>query len=368
MSNQKILKEPVMCPRCGSDTYRFGHDIHFRHLQRYQCKNPECKRQFIPGRPERIKKYPTAICPRCGGKMSIFKLISDGYRLRCNNHIHKGERHCNHKINVPLPGKSFKIAKDPVEAIETDIASKFTWSKMDFSNSTVSLVLYFAVFKSLPATEVSEIMQTLYKINISHDTVTRWSHKAALQIHKNLGLLVTPKTRGRRKTFTDETVFWVRGQKRWVWITRESRFDSDQSWFISPRRSTEYARSTFNIAFEASPALKNAQAVTDGLWSYGSALGDLNFNVEKLHKVYKGFFERVNNNRIERRWSTLKVKARRYRGFKSQRGLWCFITNQVYMHNYFLPNKRLDGITPSEAAGAKLPYCLSKWKLFCKFL
>jgi len=288
--------------------------------------------------------------------------------MRCNNYIHKGKRHCNHKVNIPLPGREFKIAKDPIEAIGTDIADKFSWNKMDFSLTTISIVLYFAIFRSLPATEVSELMQTIFRIDISHDTITRWTHKAALQLHKNLGLLSTPKTRGRRRTFTDETVFWIKGQKRWVWMNRESRFDSDQSWFISPRRSTEHARSTFNIAFKASPCLKNAQAVTDGLWSYGSALGDLGFDVDKRHKVYKSFLETVNNNRIERRWSSLKIKARRYRGFKSQRGLWCFITNQVYLHNYFLPNKRLDGKTPAEATGAKLPYCLSKWKLFCKFL
>ena len=364
----KIVNERFNCPKCGSNTYAWGHSTEYRHLQRYRCRNAKCKYQFTPHRPERQRKYPKINCPKCAGHMSIFKHLSDGYRMRCNNHIYKGKRGCNHKINIPLPGKSFKIAKDPIEAIGTDIAYKFTWSKMDFSNSTVSLVLYFSVFKSLPATEVSETMQTLFNIDISHDTVTRWTHKAALQLHQNLGLLKTPKVRGRRRTFTDETVFWVRGQKRWVWITRESRFDSDQSWFISPRRSTEYARSTFNIAFRASPALKTISAVTDGLWSYGSALGDLDFNLGKFHKVYKGFFERVDNNRIERRWSTLKVKARRYRGFKSQRGLWCFITNQVYLHNYFLPNKRLNGKTPAEKVGTKLPHCLSKWKMFCKFL
>lgn len=364
----KIVNERVNCPKCGSQTYAWGHSTEFRHLQRYRCKNSKCKYQFTPGRPRRVSKYPLIPCPKCGGRMSIFKFLSDGYRLRCNNHIYKDKRHCNHKVNVPLPGKTFKIAKDPIEAINSNIACRFTWSKMDFSKSTVSLVLYFSVFKSLPATEVSETMYTLFNIVISHDTITRWTHKCALELHKNLGLLRTPKVRGRRRTFTDETVFKVRGQKRWVWMTRESRFDSDQSWFISPRRSTEYARSTFNIAFEASPALKTISAVTDGLWSYGSALGDLHFNISKLHKVYKGFFERTNNNRIERRWSTLKVKARRYRGFKSQRGLWCFITNQVYLHNYFLPNKRLGGKMPAETAGVKLPYCLSKWKLFCKFL
>lgn len=363
----KIVKNHLDCPKCGSITYAWGHDANYRHLQRYRCRNPECRHQFVPGRPKRIRKYPTAICPKCGAKMSIFKFLSDGYRLRCNNHIYKDKRHCNHKINLPLPGKSFKIAKDPIESIGNKISSKFSWNKMHFSNSTVALVLYFAVFKSLPATEVAEIMLTIFNINISHDTITRWTHKAALQLHKNLGPLSIPKSRAKRRTFTDETVFKIRGLKHWVWMTRESRFDSDQSWFISPRRSTEYARSTFNIAFESSPCLKYAQAVTDGLWSYASALADLGFDLQQ-HKVYKSFLSPTNNNRIERRFSDLKTKAARYRGFKSQRGLWCFITNQVYLHNYFLPNKRLDGKTPAEAAGLKLPYTLSKWKLFCKFL
>jgi transposase-like protein len=299
--------------------------------------------------------------------MHIFKFLSDGYRLRCNNHRHKGKTYCAHKVNVPLPGKSFKIAKDPIESIETALAVKFTWPKMSFSNSSVSLVLYFAVFMSMPATAVAKIMRDVYKVNISHDTVTRWTHKTALNIHKNLGLLSVPKTHGRRRTLTDETVFWVRGNKRWVWMTKESKFDSEQSWFISPRRSTEYARNTFNIAFTASPALKNVQALTDGLWSYHSALGDLDFDMDK-HKVYHGFFERPNNNRRERSWSTLKINARPYRGFKSDLGLWSFVTNQVYLHNYFKPNQRLKGLTPAEASGAKLPYCHSYWKLFLKFL
>lgn len=364
----KTIIPPVPCPRCNSKTTPWGHPTGQRHLQRYRCLNTLCRRQFVPGQPERPKKYPTLTCPKCGSKMNIFKFLSDGYRLRCNNHIYKDNRHCHHKINIPLPGSSFKIASDPIEAVASQITHQFFWSKMDFSNATVSLVLYFAVFKSLPATEVAEIMRTIYRINISHDTITRWTHKSAVLIHKNLKPLSTPKTRGQRRSFTDETVFWVRGQKRWVWLTRESRFDSDQAWFISPKRSTEYARSTFNIAFTNSPHLKDAQAVTDGLWSYSSALPDLNFNADKLHKVYKGFFEQPNNNRLERRNSDLKVKARRYRGFKSDMGLWAFVTLQVYLHNYFEPNQRLDGKTPAEASGTKLPYCLSKWKLFCQFL
>jgi len=300
--------------------------------------------------------------------MSVYKRLSDGIRLRCERHNHRYKTKCTHKVNIPLPGKSFKIAKDPIECIKTELQVKFSYNKMKFSKEVISLVLYFSVFRSLPATEVASLMKELFRINISHDTITRWTHKAALSIHKNLGLLSVPKARGRRRTLTDETVFKVRGQKRWVWRTKESRFDSEQSWFISPRRSTEYARSLFNIAFTTSPCLKSIQALTDGLWSYSSALGDLGFK-ENKHKVYKGFFERPNNNRRERSWSTLKVKARAFRGFKSDLGLWSFIALQgYYLPNYFKPNQRLKGLTPAQASGAKLPYCQSYWKLFCKFL
>jgi transposase-like protein len=365
----KIVKKRVNCPLCQSETYAWGRDPSHKRLRRYRCKNPDCRRQFIAGIPiKRTKKYPKLPCPKCGGRLTIFKFLSDGYRLRCNNHIHKDHRHCNHKINIPLPGTSFKIAKDPVDSIQTNLAVQFSWSKMSHDKSCVSLAMYFAVFQSIPATQTVAIMKELFKVDVSHDTVTRWTHKAALNIHKNLGPLSVPKVPGRRRTLTDETVFWVRGQKRWLWMTKDSRFDAEQAWFISPKRSTEYARSTFNIAFTTSPALKNISALTDGLWSYGCALADLGFDVDNKHKVYHGFFEDPNNNRRERTWSTLKVNARRYRGFKSDLGLWSFTTHHVYIHNYFKPNHRLDGFTPAQAAGKKLPNCHSLWKLFTRFL
>ena len=363
----KRVKDRVVCPKCGSQTYLFGHPAGEPHIQKYQCKNSTCRRQFVPGR-ERIPKYPTMTCPKCSGRMSIFKFLSDGYRLRCNNYIHKDHRHCSHKVNVPLPGKTFQIAKDPIECIQTNLAVKFSWTKMSHDKSCVSLAMYFSVFQSIPATQTVAIMKELFKVNISHDTITRWTHKAALNIHKNLGPLSVPKVRGRRRTLTDESVFWVRGHKRWLWMTKDSRFDAEQAWFISPHRSTEFARSNFNIAFTTSPALKNVSALTDGLWSYASALGDLGFDVDNKHKVYHGFFENPNNNRRERTWSTLKVNARRYRGFKSDLGLWSFTTHHVYIHNYFKPNHRLNDLTPAEASGKKLPRYHSYWKLFMSFL
>jgi len=361
----KNIKRPN-CPKCNSSVFCFGLDPKTK-LQKFRCKNPSCHYQFVPGKPPRTKKYPSFTCPKCGANMSIFKHLSDGYRLRCNNHSKKGNKKCSHKINIPFPGKSFNIASNSIEAIQTNIPTKFHWNKMDFSKPTVSVALYFAVFKALPATDVADIMNSLFNVNVSHDAVTRWTHKASLNLHKNIGPLKVPYSKNK-KLFTDETQFAVNGNKCWVWASKDSKYDSLQAWFISPRRSTQYARSLFNIAFTNSPSLKKASIVTDGLWSYPCALGDLDFDVDKKHIRYVGWDYKPNNNRLERQWSTFKTASKRYRGFKSDLGLWAFITNQIYFHNYFKKNKRLNGLTPAEAVGVKLPYCFSKWKLFCKIL
>ena len=367
-----VKDEEIKCPKCESDTWKYAKDP-LSKKQRYRCKNLEqCGYQFVPDRPKRPKKYPSFTCPKCGSGMTIFKHLSDGYRLRCNRHNAKGSRKCAHKINVPFPGKAFKIAKDSVEAIRIDkLAIPFCWSKMDFSKETVSIVAYLTVIHAIPAPQVVQIISQLFNLNISHDTVTRWTHKAALNLHKNLGPLQVPYSPHKR-LFTDETQFHVRGQKRWVWAGKDSKFDSIQTFFISPRRCTEYARSTLNIAFENSPSLRKANVVTDGLHSYPCALDDLGYETEKRHIRYVGWdwdpIKQVNNNRLERQWSDCKTAAKTYRGFKCDLGLWSFVAARFYRHNYFMPNKRLAGKTPAETIGKKLPYCHDKLKLMMKFL
>ena len=358
-----VRDDHVKCPRCGSDTWKYGIDPPSKH-QRYRCKNlPACGYQFVPDKPERQKKYPSFSCPKCGANMSIFKHLSDGYRLRCNRHNAQGRQKCTHKINIPFPGETFQIAQDSLDALQNlSLAIPFHWNKMDFSKETVTLVAYFVIFHALPATEVVQIMAHLYHVHISHDSVTRWTHKCALNLHRNLGPLQVGYS-PRKRLFTDETQFRVRGQKRWVWAAKESKHDSIQSFFLSPRRSTQYARSTFNIAFAHSPALRKANVVTDGLHSYPCALDDLGYETEKRHLRYVGWdwdpIKKINNNRLERQWSDFKTAARRHRGFKSDLGLWCFVATRVYRHNYFAPNRRLQGRTPAQAVGKKLPHCHS---------
>jgi ribosomal protein S27E len=161
----------VRCPRCRGEVYRFGRDPHWG-LQRYCCKAPACRRQFVPDRPRRVPKYPKVVCPKCGSGMSIFKHLSDALRFRCNRHNAKGHRRCTHKVNIPLPGnQSFDLVVNPknIRLIRGKVQLLFHWNRMKFSPSTVALALYFSFFRAMPAPAVADTLRDLYRVRRSSD-------------------------------------------------------------------------------------------------------------------------------------------------------------------------------------------------------
>ena len=165
----------------------------------------------------------------------------------------------------------------------------------------------------------------------------------------------------------DESQFKLRGRKRWFWLAYVALYDFYLAFNLSARRNTQAARDLFAMAFAHSPHMQKAEILTDGLWNYQSALGDLGVDPNK-HIVYKSFFERPNNNRIERQWSNFKVRSRPFRGFKSDLGLAAFIQNQTTYHNYFKPSQRLKGRTPAMAMGVQLPDAPNEWMRLARLL
>jgi transposase-like protein len=304
--------------------------------------------------------------------MSIFKRLPDALRFRCNRYRLKGPKRCTHKINLPLPGRSsFELVTDPkqIRLIQGKVQTVFHWNKMNFSSASVALALYFSFFRAMPAPSVVATLRDMFNIHLSHDTVTRWAHKAAfLLADKCAKLCVLPKKRGRKpRLLADETQFKRRGQKRWSWLAYVPRYDAYLGHNLSARRDTQAARDTFAMTFSASPALKNTDILTDGLWSYGSALGDLGVSPDR-HLVYHSFFEEPNNNRLERKWSNFKTRARPFRGFKSDLGLCAFLESQIVYHNFFKPSVPLHGQTPAQALGVSLPNAPNDWMRLSRLL
>lgn len=330
---EKILLQSnklILCPRCQSHhLHRFGHDR--SGFQKYQCVR--CKHQFVPDRPIKQRK-PKVSCPLCGRVMYPYKYFLDYVRYRCSAYRRQDKTHCSYKIN--LYTASNKEETKSVSFWENQWGQKFlslrpfSWSKMKFSKETVGLALYYALERALPATEVSQTMFDLYQIKISHDSITRWTHKAGSQLAKQFKDFTFDLSQD--SLHTDETVFKA-GRLRlnqrktkltnkiWVWQSKARRSKVVTGLSFSLRRDTLSAKEHFQAVKESSTELQ--EFIQDNLWSYGAAFPEVwkDSEIIKKRKTYQDFSKEPNNNPVERQHGHLKSYCKRHRGFKSVLGL-----------------------------------------------
>ena len=360
------------CPKCGSTKlWKFGLDPETK-LQKFRCKH--CLRQFVPGRPllRRRSHFPLPVCPRCGDKMYVFKHLSDSTRFRCANYNAKGKQKCSHKLNLPLGNKkTFKLITSPqqIELIAGKINPNFHWNKMKFPTATVAIAVYLTICEGNPATQVAKIMGNLYNVKISHDTITRWHHKAGFLFSaKTTSLADIPHKPGRKpRIYADETQLNGGKEKRWFWMSYCRKYDLMIGRNLTKYRNTKSARDLLAMTYNITPTLESSDMLTDGLWSYPAAMGDLNIDDSK-HIRYKSFFELPNNNALERKWSNFKNRARPFRGIKSDLGKMAYIEGQIFYHNCVKPSLHLNGLTPYQNLNAPLPEYETQLQLIYKLL
>lgn len=366
------MPEPsvLRCPKCrASSLWKFGRDPKTGE-QKYRCK--KCLYQFVPGRPMRQSRYaPLPVCPRCGARMGVFKHLSDATRFRCSNHNAAGKRKCAHKLNLPLGGKSFNLITQPkdIALVAGKINPVFHWNKMKFPPATVALALYLTICEGNPAPQVVKMLRNLYGVTVSHDSVTRWHHKAGfLFAAKTSGLAEIPVKPGRKpRLYADETELNGGPEKRWFWMSYCRRYDLMLGRNLTPHRDTKSARDLLAMTRRLAPALNSSKLLTDGLWSYPAAMGDLNISDDR-HIRYTSFFESPNNNALERKWSNFKNRARPFRGIRSDVGKMAYIEGQIFYHNCLKPSVHLKGKTPYENLNAPLPAYESELDLIHKLL
>ena len=365
-----VATASITCPRCRARSlWKFGREPRSGE-QKYRCK--KCLHQFVPGR-RRERKYPTLVCTRCGAPMHFYKRCADILRFRCSRYQSPGAERCTHKINLALDGsRDFQLITDPakVQLVAGKVCTVFHWNRMTFAKATVALALYYTICEAMPATQVARTLWNLHRVKLSHDTVTRWHHKAAfLFSEKTVGILEIPKKPGRKpRLYADETERKVRGQKRWFWLSYCRKYDLMLGRNLTKRRSTKSARDLIAMTHALAPSLKSSQLLTDGLWSYPAALGDLDIDDSK-HLRYLSFFESPNNNALERKWSNFHVRAKPFRGFKSDLGQMAFIEGQIFYHNCLKPSVHLGGQqTPYQHLNVPLPEADSQLELIATLL
>ena len=69
-------------------------------------------------------------------------------------------------------------APKDIALVAGKIDPAFHWNKMKFPPATVALALYLTICEGNPAPQVVKILRNLYGVSVSHDSITRWHHKA----------------------------------------------------------------------------------------------------------------------------------------------------------------------------------------------
>lgn len=360
-------KKSIQCPRCQCTyLHHFGHDR--QGLQKYRCQS--CAHQFVPGKPKRQKR-PKVTCPLCGRQMYPFKIFKGYIRYRCSAYRRKDEAYCAFKINLYTAKDLLEQSQHPQSFWQSQWGQEFLslkpffWSKMNFSKETVGLALYYALERALPAPEVSKTMKDLYQIDISHDTITTWTHKAGAQLAKQFKDFSFNLSQD--SLHTDETVIKA-GRKRpnqkgtkltnkiWVWQSKAKQSKAVTGLSFSLRRDAPSAREHFQTVKEATDN-EPQEFVQDSLWSYGSAFPEVWNDPEtiKKRKTYQDFSDERNNNPVERQHGYLKSYCKRHRGFKSILGLISYNVTRTIIWNFFKGRPEFNGQTPAEKAGVTLP-------------
>jgi len=292
--------------------------------------------------------------------MHLYSTKNGLNRFRCVNFKRKDATRCTHRTHLLLDGtRNFKRMAKPqeIEILDGKIDAAFHWNKMDFSKAVVVLAVYFTLTEGLPAPQAVRTLWNLHRVKVSHDTITRWHHKAAFHLSaKTTGLAQIPAQKGRKpRLYADETERKVGGEKRWFWMSYCRKYDLILGRNLTERRSTKSARDLLSMTQTLAPELASAELLTDGLKSYPAAMDDLDWSGEK-HIRYLSFFESPNNNALERKWSNFHVRARPFRGFKSDRGQMAFIEGQIFFHNCLKPSVALPvKETPYQFLKAPLP-------------
>ena len=164
-----------------------------------------------------------------------------------------------------------------------------------------------------------------------------------------------PQTSGH--WVADEMVLKVGGQQMWNWnvMDRDTRFLLASH--LSPFRDEREAVAVLEKALRANGGTFPETITTDGLGSYGAAIG-LAFPGVR-HVVSDGIYEESNNNLSERVQKTFRSRTKTMDGLYGQETGQKYLDRWVVDYNYFKDHRSLDGRTPAEAA--RVDIRLDEW-------
>ncbi len=255
--------------------------------------------------------------------------------------LHYIFRECNIKI-------------DSLEHSRPD-TPKIDLNKIHNSNYILGLILTFYVSFAISARKTALLLQWVFKINISYQTVLNYANAASYYCH-NFNMM--HKSELDDKISADETYINVLGENNYIWFYISSKKKSIVSYHYSDNRGIIPAITSMKEALKTCKKDQTIDFVTDGNPSYTTALQYLNSlqpekSPNKHHKViglqnldsesteYRAFKQIV-----ERLNRTYKSHVRKANGFNSSAGAVALTTLFVTYYNYLRPHQSLNYDVP----------------------
>ncbi len=225
---------------------------------------------------------------------------------------------------------------------------------------TITLVLDL-YFKGISLRKIQDHLQQFYGIKVSYKTIYNWIIRFT-GLLKNYTDKLKPDTSA--KWHTDEMMFKVKEEKKWVWlwntIDSETRFLLAQN--ITETRDIEDATKQFSDAVDKADK-RPVWMVTDKLPAYESAFSKTIYRVRggrRHHIRIKGQTARA-NMKIERLNSSIREREKVVRAFKNLETAKKILDGWQIYYNYIRPHQTLNGLTPAEASGLDLKLEKNRW-------
>lgn len=225
---------------------------------------------------------------------------------------------------------------------------------------TATLDLYF---KGLSFRKISDHLQQFYKVEISHVTILNWIRKYTTVIKDytdNLKYDVSPNWH------LDECMFSVNGKFMWFFdaIDEDTRFLLAAK--VAESRTMEDTRDVMKECKKKS-LIRPKQITTDGMMAYEKAIKKtFPTQVKRLippirHERLVHFYDKINQNLIERYQGTMRDRFRPMRGFKNIQSAQQLLDGFLLYYNFIKPHAGLNGKTPAEATNINFRLQTNKW-------
>jgi len=201
--------------------------------------------------------------------------------------------------------------------------------------------------RGLSLRQISDHLESTYKIKVSYGTIYLWLKKYVGLVHS-----YTSEFTGNfsERWHADETLLNVRGRDLLLWnlLDNETRFLI--AYHISARKSEEEACNLIKKGLQKSNS-PPWEVITDGNPAYTEALRNEASPGKPLIHVVGPLAGPVTNNRIERLNQTIKKRAENALHFNGECGAETFSKAFEIFYNYIRPHLTLNSATPAEKAG-----------------